>query len=293
MRKLSCVLVLFMLMFFLTGCVKFNANMDIKKDKSMDFSVIYAVNTSILGEDPLVSDDEKKDLEEQGFTVTDYSEDNMKGIKIERGIKNIDEVSSAEDTEYSLSGILDTEKENENTNIFKVKKGFLKNTYIANFKFDSSDSSLNATEEDTEEYEDEDYSLDLDDEDYSLDLDDSDDFDWSIFENEAEDDSETDLSELSNMASSMELTFNVTLPYPAISNNATSTENDNKKLTWDLSSDTVENGAIEFQFELYNMEKVYTIVGVAIVLVAVVVIVVASKGKKNNTNNVETTEQTM
>ncbi len=286
MRKLGTVLVLFMLMFLLTGCVKFNANMDVKKDKSMDFSVIYAINTSILGEDGLVEDDEKKNLEKQGFTVEDYSEDDMKGVKLERKIKNIDEVSSTEDVEYDISGLLDTDNKNENINIFKVKKGLLKNTYIANFKFDASESDLDDGEDYTEDSE----------EDYSLDLSDDSEIDWSMLDtDDSEDGSEldfgSDFSGLTDMASKMDLSFNVTLPYPAKSNNATSTNNDNKELKWDLSSENTEK--IEFEFELYNMSTIYIIVGLAVLLVVVIIIVVSSKGKKNTTNNVETTEQTM
>ena len=111
----------------LTGCVKFNANMDIKKDKSMDFSIIYAVDTTYFGDDmELLDDANKKQLEESGFNVSDYSEDKMKGFKLVRNIKNIDTVSSTSEEEYSLSGVLEEDSDDK---MFKVKKGFLKNTW--------------------------------------------------------------------------------------------------------------------------------------------------------------------
>ena len=38
MKKIKYLLLLCTISFLFTGCVKFNATMDIKKDKSMDFS---------------------------------------------------------------------------------------------------------------------------------------------------------------------------------------------------------------------------------------------------------------
>ena len=49
MKKVRNVLLLLVATLTLTGCVKFNANMEIKKDKSMDFSIIYAIDTSAMG----------------------------------------------------------------------------------------------------------------------------------------------------------------------------------------------------------------------------------------------------
>ena len=280
MRKISYLLVLSMLLFVLTGCVKFNANMDIKKDKSMDFSIIYAMNTSFLEGDSLLDENEQKELEKQGFTLTEYSEDNMKGFKLERNIKNIDAVSSTEDTEYSLSGLLD-EKKDENVKIFKVKKGLLKNTYIATLSFDASDSENEESSDLIEDTEDNDFDWS------SLTEDDS--SDW--LDDTEDDSSDLDFSGLNDMMSNMDLSFNVSLPYPAKSNNATSTNNDNKELKWNLSSEGTDK--IEFEFELYNMSTIYMCIGVVAVLVIVVVVVISSKNKKGNTNNVEPTDQTM
>ena len=232
MKKIKYILLLCTLTFLLTGCVKYNANMDIKKDKSMDFSIIYAFDSSLFEDQKLLEDKDKKELEDRGFTVTDYSQDKMKGFTISKKIKNIDDVSSTYDSEYSLSGILDDKS--ENAYIFKVKKGLIKNTYTAKFKFDASDSDLNNPTDDS--------SSDLDsDSDFSF----EDDSDSSSF------DSESDLSDMdfSSMMSNMDLSFNVTLPYSAKSNNASTVNNDGKKLSWNLSSNQVE--FIEFEFELY------------------------------------------
>ena len=71
MKKIKYILLLCTLTFLLTGCVKYNANMDIKKDKSMDFSIIYALDSSLFEDQKLLEDKDKKEWEERGFTVTD------------------------------------------------------------------------------------------------------------------------------------------------------------------------------------------------------------------------------
>ena len=93
MKKNKFILMLCVLTFMLTGCVKYNANMNINKDKSMDFSMIYALDTSLFEDQELLSDEDKQKLESQGFTITDYSEGTMKGYTLTKKISNIDYVS--------------------------------------------------------------------------------------------------------------------------------------------------------------------------------------------------------
>lgn len=275
-KKICTSLMVFFLMFMMTGCVKFNASMDIKKDKSMDFKIIYAFDTTYFGDEELLEEADKVKLEEEGFTVTDYSDGSMKGFTMSKNIKNIDNVSSTNDTEYSLSGVVESADNDEY--LFKVKKGLFKNKYIAKLNFDSSDSSLNDSN-DTEE-SDEDVDLDLED--------DSDmDFDFSLDDEELDEETESDSGDtdfdfgnISSGMSSMDLSFNVTLPYAAISNNATTVSDDGKTLKWELTTD--DASSIEFEFELYNMTNIYVGVGLLVALV-VIVIVIMSKGKGKKT----------
>ena len=122
MKKIKYVIVLAALSFLLTGCVKFNANMEIKKDKSMRFSIIYAFNKSLFNNQEILTDENKKELENKGFIISDYADDTMKGFTISKDIKNIDAISSTDDINYSLSGLLDESVENKY--FFKVKKVF-------------------------------------------------------------------------------------------------------------------------------------------------------------------------
>ena len=255
-KKIFLTLFIFLMSVSLTGCVKFNANMDIKKDKSMDFSIIYAFDTSIFGDEELLTNEDKKKIEEQGFSITDYKQDSMKGFQLSRKIKNIDTISSVEDTDYNLSGILNDDENNKY--VFKVQKGFLKNKYIAKFKFNASDSELNNSEStvgnDSNTVED--------------------------TENDSTD-SFPDL-DVYKLSSTLDLSFNVKLPYSAKSNNATKTENDNKNLTWSLSSQSEQT--IDFEFELYNMTNIYVAFG-GIVLIIVIIILIINRNKKSNNNS--------
>lgn len=256
--KLTALLTL--LVISLTGCVKFNSTMEIKKDKSMDYKIIYAFDKSLFGDQEILTSDDKKELENKGFTVSNYVDGNMNGFKVSKNIKNIDDVSSTNDATYDLSGLLDSNK--SESKVFKVKKGFLKNTYTASFKFDSSDSDLNnSTSNDT-----------------------TIDNDFTIDDNNTTADSDFDFS---NINTNMDLSFNVKLPYKAISSNATTKENDDKELSWNLSS--IGEDKIEFSFALYNMTNIYICGGVIVLLIIIVIVSILNKGKKNKVSNKDAT----
>ena len=256
--KLTTLLIL--LVISLTGCVKFNSTMEIKKDKSMDYTVLYAFDKSLFGDQEILTSDDKKELENKGFTVSNYVDGNMKGFKVSKNIKNIDDVSSTNDATYDLSGLLDSNK--SESKVFKVKKGLLKNTYTASFKFDSSDSDLNnSTSNDT-----------------------TIDNDFTIDDNNTTTDSDFDFS---SMNTNMDLSFNVKLPYKAISSNATTKKNDDKELSWNLSSTGEDK--IEFSFALYNMTNIYICGGVIVLLIIIVIVSILNKGKKNKVSNKDAT----
>lgn len=259
-KNIKFTILLILLVISLTGCVKFNSTMEIKKDKSMDYKIIYAFDKSLFGDQEILTSDDKKELENKGFTVSNYVDGNMKGFKVSKNIKNIDDVSSTNDATYDLSGLLDSNK--SESKVFKVKKGFLKNTYTASFKFDSADSDLNnSTSNDT-----------------------TIDNDFTIDDNNTTTDSDFDFS---SMNTNMDLSFNVKLPYKAISSNATTKKNDDKELSWNLSSTGEDK--IEFSFALYNMTNIYICGGVIVLLIIIVIVSILNKGKKNKVSNKDAT----
>lgn len=248
--KKKFALVLLLSLTCLTGCVEYKATMDIKNDKSMLFAIDYAIDTSVFGEEEAMDENDKVNLENQGFKVQPYEHDSMKGFHITKDVKNIDEFSSTDDIKYNLSGIMNEEE--KDAKIFKVKRGFFKNIYYANFEFDASDSGLS--------------------------------------DNEAEEprDEEDNLSEeeINNMTSSLmnnlDLSFNVNLPTKAITHNAKE-NTDDKKLKWSLSSNSVDS--ITFCFSLYNMGNIIGLVMAVIVLIVVITLFLKKKISSRNDNS--------
>lgn len=102
--KKKFALVLLLSLTCLTGCVEYKATMDIKNDKSMLFAIDYAIDTSVFGEEEAMDENDKVNLENQGFKVQPYEHDSMKGFHITKDVKNIDEFSSTDDIKYNLQG---------------------------------------------------------------------------------------------------------------------------------------------------------------------------------------------
>ena len=278
-RKVLRVLTLLCLVVMATGCVKYNATIEIKEDKSMNFDIIYAFNIRVFGSSELLSEEERNNIEENGFEVADYEEDTMKGFTISKKFSNIDNVSSDKKVEYDLGSIFEGKQTEEY--FFQIKKSKEKNIYTAIIKFDSEGSSLNDSEmagvkdtiEDNQEFQD---SLVIP----------GDDLIEQPEDEEDDDDLSIDYSDLMNF----DLKFVVKLPNAAISNNATNVSEDGKTLEWELT--TEEASSIEFSFEIMNENNSsisdgvkIIIIGILVVVVIVIVIVVLRKNKKGNGGN--------
>ena len=237
-----------LIVFMMSGCVKANIDMSINKDKSMKLSVTSAVDQSLLqqyGSEGLMDEETKNEAENNGFKVDEYSDGSMKGYTLSKEFKNIDDISSDKKVNFDLEKLMNE----ENAQIFTVKQGFFKNTYTVTMENNTS-SELESQ-------------MDFGDS-TTYGQDNSMDFSSNI--------------DLSSISSNMDMKFNVTLPYKAIKSNATSTENDGKKLVWDLMNQNLQN--IEFQFELYNMNNVYLTAGIAAAIIIIIIIVIVSKKRK-------------
>lgn len=257
MKRSFKVLCLMLIIFMTSGCMKLNVDMSINKDKSMNLSYVVAFANSLMnqsGTDTALDESDLKQAEESGFKVENYSDGSMTGYKFTKGFSNIDNISDEKETIFDLEKLLDGEE----AKVFTVKKGLFKNTYSV--KMQNNTAS---------EMEDE---MDLG----SIYGDSSSDYSSSsnIF-------GDTDLSMLT---SSMDLTFTVNLPNKPINSNATTTENEGKKLEWNLMDQNLQN--IEFEFELYNMDNIYLTVGIIGVLVIIIIVIIIMNKKKPNSEEV-------
>lgn len=249
MKKGFKVLCIMLVVFLMSGCMKMNVDMSIHKDKSMDFAFTVALADSLMqntGNQEIMSDEDLQEAKDEGFEVKEYSDGSMTGYTLTKKFKNIDDVSSEKNIIFDLDKA--TKEEND---IFTVKKGFFKNTYTVKMENNTSGELQNSMES---AYNTEDYSSSTD---YTSDMD------------------------LSMLTASMDLKFNVNLPYKALNSNATTTENDGKKLVWNLMDSTLKD--IEFSFELYNMKNIYLTVGLAIIALVIIIVIIKSKPKTKMT----------
>ncbi len=245
MKKFKYI-ILFFLTIFVSGCVKYESTIDIKLNKSMIFSMSMAFDQSLISmmeKDPFENLD-VSEAEKNGFQISRFEEENRKGIKIKKKVKNIDQVSSVDEKVFDLSNLANSE---ENF-IFKIKKGLLKNIYTVKIKFEKNGIM--------DEFSDTDIDIDN-----------------SFLEN----------LDYENILSSMDLKFNVHLPFSAISHNATHALNHNKDLVWDLMK--LNNESIDFEFSLYNWVPLLVIIfGLLFLIVLIVLFKNHRKSKENKEN---------
>lgn len=262
MKKIK-IFILIICALTLTGCVKFNANMEIKKDKSMNFSMTYAFDKSLTNGQEIFTKEKLKEIEDSGFKVTKYQEGNMEGFTASASVKNIDKVSTTKDEKLDLSGIMNND-EKDKKYIFKIEKGLFKNTYKTKINFNTNEQP-NQNMDNENLFPNDDTTLENNPtEDYS-----------ELYNN----------MDIASMMTNMELKFNTILPYSALSNNATKTSNENKELEWDLTKSTSD---IEFEFELYNWPIIYITIGIGIIsIIVIIVIILACKNTKLGNQSIE------
>lgn len=280
------ILAIALILLVSTGCVKYNTTMEIKSNKSMTLTTIYAVESSILesqGMTELMTDDQKKQLTDKGYKVEEYSEGTMVGYKLSISVPSIDFVSAEGNVEYDLSAVLQDDS-TETPKIFGVEKGLLKNKYVARLTFAASDVTG-----DMGDITGGDADVDVSDDDLTPADDEATNPSDEVAQREGDDDTLTDndqtspsdgdfnLDDLTNLLTNLDLSFTVKLPTAPISNNATKTENDGKTLIWTLTSSDLNS--IEFEFELYNYLYM-GIMGGAVLLLIVLIIIIISKKKK-------------
>lgn len=298
MKKIISMIIILLT---LTGCVKMEVNMEIRKDKSMTLGIIQAANESLInqGTADLLDEEEKKEFQESGYKIEDYKEKEMVGYKITKDIKNIDEVS----TEEEITSDLGLDNLKDNNYIFTVKKGLFKNTYKATLKNSDTDKINDSLNNDLTDNSNPDDTLEdeiimddelLTDEDLTFENDITIDDDATLDITEEDTNNSLEDFDYSALMSGIEVSMKVKLPYKALSNNATTVENDGTSLTWDLMK--FEGEEIKFEFEIYNTKNIIILSGAIILFVIIIIFIIIKKSKKNKkkqSNNIETTQNTV
>lgn len=252
MKKLKVVVSLCVMMLLLSGCkMKVEYDMTIKNNKSMNFSIITALDNELIdgmlsmengnGEQSSFTDEQRWEVlendlndsedgenpEDYGFSVSKYEEGEYKGYQFTKKIDNIDEISG-DVANFELSNY-----QNISDSIVFVKNG---ETYKANFVLSSEEQSSS-----TQGYD-----------------------------------------------IGIEMKYVVTLPNKPISHNATEVSKDGKTLTWNLLNADSQN--IEFEFTLKDNTMLYIGIAAGVVIIFIILIVViVSNGKKRKGGNTGST----
>ena len=302
MKSLKKVIAVLLILTTMTGCVKYKNTMTINNDKSMIFEGSYLISDKLLetsDSTTFFSEENKKALEERGVKVSEKKENNYTGIAVSKKYDNIDKISNKNGKEVTISDYF--KEDFDDSILFKVEKGFLKNKYTANFKYDSNVGTGDGGDTSTSQA--------LTENDKKLAV--TDDLTTTTPSTGEEattpstgddtttpDDGTTTPttpttpdttepgdsgfdSDIMGLAGEMEFNYVVNLPEKALTNNATNVSNDGKTLTWSLMQSQISN--IEFSFELKNMTNYYILYGgiaAALIIVIIIIISLIKKGKK-------------
>lgn len=307
MKNLKKVIGVLLILTTMTGCVKYKNTMTINNDKSMVFEGSYLISDKLLesaDSTTFFTEENKKALEERGVTVADKKENGYTGISVSKKYDNIDKISNDTGKEVTISDYF--KEDFDDSVLFKVEKGFLKNKYTANFKYDSNvgagdggdtstsqaltenDNKLAVTDDltTTTPSTGEDTTTPSTGDDTTTPTTPNDDTttttpdDGTTDPTTDPDDSGID-SDIMGLAGEMEFSYIVNLPEKALTNNATNVSSDGKTLTWSLMQSQMSN--IEFSFELKNMTNYYILYGgiaAAVIIVIIIIITIIKKGKK-------------
>ena len=302
MKNLKKLIGVLLILTTMTGCVKYKNTMTINNDKSMIFEGSYLISDKLLetsDSTTFFSEENKKALEERGVKVSEKKENNYTGIAVSKKYDNIDKISNKNGKEVTISDYF--KEDFDDSILFKVEKGFLKNKYTANFKYDSNVGTGDGGDTSTSQA--------LTENDKKLAV--TDDLTTTTPSTGEEattpstgddtttpDDGTTTPttpttpdttepgdsgfdSDIMGLAGEMEFNYVVNLPEKALTNNATNVSNDGKTLTWSLMQSQISN--IEFSFELKNMTNYYILYGgitAAVIIVIIIIISLIKKGKK-------------
>ena len=302
MKSLKKVIAVLLILTTMTGCVKYKNTMTINNDKSMIFEGSYLISDKLLetsDSTTFFSEENKKALEERGVKVSEKKENNYTGIAVSKKYDNIDKISNENGKEVTISDYF--KEDFDDSVLFKVEKGFLKNKYTANFKYDSNvgpgDSGDTSTSQALTEN---DKKLAVTDDlttttpstgeeattpstgDDTTTPDDGTTTPTTPTTPDTTEPGDSGFdSDIMGLAGEMEFNYVVNLPEKALTNNATNVSNDGKTLTWSLMQSQISN--IEFSFELKNMTNYYILYGgiaAAVIIVIIIIISLIKKGKK-------------
>ena len=145
LRKSFKSLLLIVGVILLCGCSTISTDMQIGKDKSAQLTYLITLDKKYLGNktfNELFSSKNINYLKNNGYTVTDYEDDNNFGYVVKASIKDIDTVSQSDNIKINLYDLLYSDIQNE-LYIFSREENLLKNKYTADYYVNLTDAITN------------------------------------------------------------------------------------------------------------------------------------------------------
>ncbi len=254
MKKKLAVLLVLMMVFVFSGCMRMSVDLDIHEDGTADFSMLYAMMTdmdSMMGDLDLGDDSDWSD-EDYDWSDEDLSED----------------IATEEDsTALSPEEIAELEAEGFTYEVYEQDgyKGYI--IKGENKPLEEIFSETGATGVDSNEFV-----ITKNGSSYAI--------DWTVFDEEED-------SEIGEVADYIEpydgyMQFVLTLPQPAGANNATEVSEDGKTLTWNLLTLNGENVHVEFELpaKAAGGSTALIVLVIAAVIAVIIVAVVLTRKKK-------------
>ncbi len=143
MKRLNRLFTLLLVVFLVTGCVKYNTQMGISEQGEVDLNITVGFANYLLdmveeeeSSTGMMTDSDKEELEKLGFKVEDYKDNDWTGVKLSKAYQ-IENVSSTNSVTVPLDSIL----EGEDTVLFQSLGN---DTYKGHFTIDGN--SLNASD---------------------------------------------------------------------------------------------------------------------------------------------------
>ncbi len=244
MKRVKQLLLIMIMTISLTGCAQYQTQMQITKNKAMIYQTSILVDPQIFNPSELFNQTNLMQIQQKGYQIQSIQNGNYVGIALAKQVENIDKVSVKEENIFNLLSFMDAT--DDESKIFQIKKGFFKNKYIANFKFDYPSLIGNQNEENQSQNQDENQSQDNN-------------------QNNVEDDTQYAI-------------FSLVLPNKAKNHNANQIDDKGKQLVWNLSIKKANE--IKFEFEMYNKFNIYLSIGIAIVISIIIITIIKKRIEK-------------
>jgi len=269
MKKYLKLVLSLIMVFALTGCLKYNVNMEVKDDKSVSLEFIYAMNTSYADQfnnmTNSIDEEEDEDLEVTGIEEDDELEFDFDEEEEETTGEDIDkeEFEWLEKKGYKVEDYKYEDKEGNKYEGVKISKTFDSIDDIT--KDDEKTIDFNALFQDKDKFDDSQFFSKK----------------GSVYKANFVFDFTQDGQDVSEQykdyAKMFDMTYEIKLPKKAKSNNATKESDDGKTLTWNLTYG--KKNTIEYEFELGSKKTIFIIAGVvvAVAVIACVLVVVLKK----------------